>query len=120
MKQDLYEKTYCGRGRDELFIRQFKEGVNGDRLSCHTFKANRLRIFIYAAAYILMRSIRERALRGTRLEKASIITIREKLLLYAVAVRILKTKVILDFAKHHPMRDELQHTLYYYSVKDIS
>lgn len=120
MKQDLYEKTYCGRGRDELFIRQFKEGVNGDRLSCHTFKANRLRIFIYAAAYILMHSIRERALRGTGLEKASILTIREKLLLYAVAVRILKTKVILDFAKHHPMRDELQHTLYYYSVKDIS
>lgn len=119
-KQSLYEKTYCGRGRDELFIRQFKEGVNGNRLSCHTFKANRLRIFIYAAAYILMHSIRERALRGTRLEKASILTIREKLLLYAVSVRILKTKVILDFAKHHPMKDELRHTLYYYSVKDIS
>ena len=119
-KQSLYEKTYCGRGRDELFIRQFKEGVNGSRLSCHTFKANRLRIFIYAAAYILMHSIRERALRGTRLEKASILTIREKLLLYAVSVRILKTKVILDFAKHHPMKDELRHTLYYYSVKDIS
>ena len=57
-KQDLYEKTYCGRERDELFIRQFKEGVKGDRLSCHTFKANRLRIFIHAAAYILMHSIR--------------------------------------------------------------
>lgn len=120
MKQDLYEKTYCGRGRDELFIRQFKEGVNGDRLSCHTFKANRLRIFIYAAAYILMHSIREKALRGTSLEKASILTIREKLLLYAVSVRILKTKVILDFAKHHPMKAELRHTLHYYSLRDVS
>ena len=119
-KQDLYEKTYCGRGRDELFIRQFKEGVNGDRLSCHTFKANRLRIFIYAAAYILMHSMRERALRGTSLEKASILTIREKLLHYAVSVRILKTKVILDFAKCHPMKNELTHTLHYYSVRDIS
>ena len=119
-KQSLYEKTYCGRGRDELFIRQFKEGVNGDRLSCHTFKANRLRIFIHAAAYILLHSMRERALRGTRLEKASILTIREKLLLYAVSVRILKTKVILDFAKHHPMKEELRHTLHYYSVKDVS
>ena len=119
-KQSLYEKTYCGRGRDELFIRQFKEGVNGDRLSCHTFKANRLRIFIYAAAYILMHSLREKALRGTSLEKASILTIRERLLLYAVSVRILKTKVILDFAKHHPMKDELRHTLHYYSVRDVS
>ena len=25
-KQSLYENTYCGRGCDELFIRQFKEG----------------------------------------------------------------------------------------------
>ena len=117
-KQGLYEKTYCGRGRDELFIRQFKEGVNGDRLSCHTFKANRLRIFIYAAAYILMHSLRERALRGTRLETASILTIREKLLLCAVSVRILKSKVILNFAKCHPMKDTLVHSLHYYSVRD--
>ena len=96
------------------------EDVNDcDRLSCHTFKANRLRIFIYAAAYILMHSMRERALRGTSLEKASILTIREKLLLYAVSVRILKTKVILDFAKQHPMKEELRHTLHYYSVRDI-
>lgn len=65
-KQDLYEKTYCGRGCDELFIRQFKEGVRGNRLSCHTFKANRLCIFIHAAAYILMHSIRERGLKGTK------------------------------------------------------
>ena len=89
IKQDLYEKSYCGRGRDELSIRQFKEGVKGDRMSCHTFKANKLRIFIHAAAYILMHSIRENARHGTRLEKASILTIREKLMLYAVSVRIL-------------------------------
>lgn len=99
MKHDLYEKNYCGRGQDELFIRQFKEGVKGDRLSCHTFKANKLRIFIHAAAYILMHSMRENALRGTRLEKASILTIRETLMIYAVSVRILKSKVCLDFAK---------------------
>ena len=114
-KQSLYENTYCGRGRDELFIRQFKEGVNGDRLSCHTFKANRLRIFIHAAAYMLLHSLRERALRGTSLEKASILTVREKLLLYAVSVRKLKTKVIIDFAKRHPMIEELRHCLHYYS-----
>lgn len=114
-KQSLYENTYCGRGCDELFIRQFKEGVNGDRLSCHTFKANRLRIFIHAAAYMLLHSLRERALRGTSLEKASILTVREKLLLYAVSVRKLKTKVIIDFAKRHPMIEELRHCLHYYS-----
>ena len=120
MKQDLYEKNYCGRGRDELFIRQFKEGVKGDRMSCHTFKANKLRIFIHAAAYILMHSIRENALHGTRLEKASILTIREKLMLYAVSVRILKSKVCIDFAKNNPMNAELIHALHYYNNRDYS
>ena len=119
-KQDLYERSYCGRGRDELFIRQFKEGVHGDRLSCHTFLANRLRIFIYAAAYILMHSVREKALRGTRLEKASILSIREKLMHYAVSIRILKSKICVDFAKHNPMNAELVHALHYYSNRNSS
>lgn len=33
-----------------------------DQISCHTFKVNRLSIFNQATAYILMHSIRERAL----------------------------------------------------------
>ena len=35
------------------------------------------------------------------------------------SVRTLKTKVILDFAKHHPMKDELRHMLHYYSIRDV-
>ena len=70
-------------------------------------------------AYILMHSIRERALKGTGMEKASILSIREMLLLCAVSVRTLKTKVIIDFAKHHPLKDELRHMLHYYSIRDV-
>jgi hypothetical protein len=114
-KENLYETTYCGRGRDELFIRQFKEGVQGDRLSCHTFNANRLRIFIHAAAYSLMHSIRERALKYTSMERASLLTIRERLLLMAVSVRQLKHKVIIDYPKYNPVIDVLRHALNFYS-----
>ena len=89
--------------------------VRGDRLSCHTFLANRLRIFLYAAAYILMLSVREKALRGTRLKKVSILSIREKLMLYAVSIRIHKNKICVDFARHNPMNAELAHALHYYS-----
>lgn len=110
----LYETTYCGRGKDELYIRQFKEAVNGDRLSCHTFNANRLRIFIHAAAYILLHSIRERALRGTELENANLLTIRERLLLTAVCVRASRRKVILDYPRHNPMRIVLRQALLFY------
>jgi hypothetical protein len=114
-KENLYETTYCGRGRDELFIRQFKEGVQGDRLSCHTFNANRLRIFIHAAAYSLIHSIRERALKYTSMERASLLTIRERLLLMAVSVRQLKHKVIIDYPKYNPVIDVLRHALNFYS-----
>ena len=108
------DNTYCGRGKDELYIRQFKEAVNGDRLSCHTFNANRLRIFIHAAAYILLHSIRERALRGTELENANLLTIRERLLLTAVCVRASRRKVILDYPRHNPMRIVLRQALLFY------
>ena len=77
----LYETTYCQRGKDELYIRQFKEGVKGERLSCHTFNANRMRIFLHGMAYNLMLSLRDRALKDTALEKATLLTIRERILL---------------------------------------
>ena len=115
----LYERMYCNRGKDELYIKEFKEAVNGDRMSCHSFKANKLRIFIHAAAYVLMHSIRERALFGTKLEKATLLTIRERLLLTAVCIRVMKSKVILDFAMYNPMADELRHALLFYQYNHL-
>lgn len=112
--QGLYETTYCGRGKDELYIREFKEAVNGDRLSCHSFNANRLRIFLHAAAYIIMHSIREHGLKGTILEKSTLLEIREKLLLTAVSIRILKKSIVLDYGKYNPMDRELRHLLHFY------
>ena len=112
--QGLYETTYCQRGKDELYIRMFKEGVNGDRLSCHSFNANRFRIFLHGMAYNLMLSLRDRALKGTSLQKANLITVRERILLTAVSIRVCKTKVIIDYPKHHPMHEELAHALRFY------
>lgn len=111
----LYETTYCKRGMDELYIREFKEAVNGDRLSCHSFNANRMRIFLHAAAYILMHSIRENGLKGTALEKATLLEIRGKILLTAVNLRIRKKSIGLDYSKYNPMDRELRHLLHFYS-----
>jgi hypothetical protein len=110
----LYETTYCQRGRDELYIRQFKEGVKGERLSCHTFNANRMRIFLHGMAYNLMLSLRDRAFKDTALEKATLLTIRERILLTAVSVKVLKTKVVIEYPKYHPMHEELSHALRFY------
>ena len=102
--RSLYETTYCQRGKDELYIRQFKEGVKGERLSCHTFNANRMRIFLHGMAYNLMLSLRDRALKDTALEKATLLTIR----------KVLKTKVVIEYPKYHPMHEELSHALRFY------
>ena len=110
----LYETTYCQRGRDELYIRQFKEGVKGERLSCHTFNANRMRIFLHGMAYNLMLSLKDRAFKDTALEKATLLTIRERILLTAVSVKVLKTKVVIEYPKYHPMHEELSHALRFY------
>lgn len=110
----LYETTYCGRGKDELYIKEFKEAVNGDRLSCHSFNANRMRIFLHAAAYILLHSIREEGLEGTTLEKATLLEIRGKILLTAVSLKIRKRSIELGFGKYNPMDRELRHLLHFY------
>ena len=88
--------------------------MKGDRLSCHSFNANRLRIFLHGMAYNLMLSFRNRALKGTELENAELLTIRERILLTAVSIKVRKTKVVIDYPKHHPMRKELSHALRFY------
>lgn len=35
-------ETNCKRGMDEQYIREFKEALSGDQLSCHSFNANRM------------------------------------------------------------------------------
>ena len=115
--QYLYEKMYCGRGNDELYIREFKEAVNGDRLSCHSFNANRLRIFMHAAAYMVMHRLRMDAMKGTDCKKSALKTIRDKVLHCAVSVRILKTKVVLDYAKYNPMNPVLRKAMRYYAIR---
>ena len=115
--QELYEKSYCGRGADELCIREFKEALKGDRLSCHSFNANRLRIFLFAAAYMVMHRLRMDAMKGTDCEKAALKTIRDKVLHCAVSVRVLKTKVVLDYSKYHPMNPTLSKAMRYYAIR---
>ena len=53
-------------------------------------------------------------LKGTALKKATPLTIRERILLTAVSVKVLKTKVVIEYPKYHPMHEELAHALRFY------
>jgi hypothetical protein len=56
----IYE-GYCDRGQCENFIKDFKNALQADRLSCSTFAANFFRLLEHAIAYVLMHSLRIRA-----------------------------------------------------------
>ncbi len=56
--QTLYDVGYCARGHAENRIKDFKNALFGDRLSCGKFVANFFRLLLHAVAYRLMRTLR--------------------------------------------------------------
>jgi hypothetical protein len=59
---------YVDRGAAENWIKDLKNALQADRLSCHRFWANALRLLLHAAAYCLLDTLRRRvaAATGTR------------------------------------------------------
>jgi hypothetical protein len=108
----LYEEAYCGRGKMELYIKELKTYLDANRTSCHKFKANQFRLFLHAAAYVLLHGLKSEILPGTALEKASILSIREKLLLTAAHIRQLKTKIKIEFPQNHILKDDIRKFLH--------
>lgn len=52
---------YCQRGACENMIKDFKNDLHGDRLSCSSFVANAFRLYLHCAAYRLLHELRDRA-----------------------------------------------------------
>lgn len=75
-----YGVVYCGRGKMELMIKDHKNALKSDRISCSSATANQFRLFLHSAAYVLMHSLRSGALEGTALARAQFNTIRLRLL----------------------------------------
>lgn len=103
----LYKELYCGRGTMELYIKELKNYLAADRTSCCRFLANQFRLYLHAAAYVLLQGIKQEVFKDTYLENVCILTFRQKILLSAAHVRNLKTKIIIELSREHPHRNEL-------------
>jgi hypothetical protein len=79
---------YIDRGDTENRIKDLKNGLKADRLSCHGFLANMLRLSLHAFSYVLMHEVRRR-LNNSDLENMELSTIRLKLL--KVGARVMAT-----------------------------
>ena len=100
----LYETVNCGRGQMENFIKDHKIALRSGRTSCHRYIANGVRLMLHSAAYIIMHTLREKALAGTDLAKAQFDTIRLRLLKIGAEVREMKTKIRFIFPSSYPLK----------------
>lgn len=98
--QAAYE-TYCGRCESENRWKEMKLYIKSGRTSCTRFLANRFRLLLHHAAYALIQVLRQH-LRGTQLAKASVETLRAKLLKTAVLVRRTQRRVTWRLPMHNP------------------
>ncbi len=101
----MYETAYCGRGQMENYIKEHKIALRSGRTSCHSFIANWFRLMLHSAAYVIMHTLREKALAGTTLAKAQFDTIRLKLLKIGAEVRELKTKLHFTLPASCPVKN---------------
>lgn len=92
---------YTDRGETENWIKDLKAACFADRLSCHRFLANQVRLLLHSAAYCLLDTLRRWLVRaGT--ERLTLETVRLRLLKIGGRVREGATRVHLRLASHHP------------------
>lgn len=103
----IYESMYCDRGTMELYIKEMKCYLYSDRCSCNRFSANQFRLFLHAAAYVLLHGFKQEVFKGNSLYNASILTLQQKILSGAVHVKTMKTRIRVEFSDKHPYRAEL-------------
>jgi hypothetical protein len=94
----LYEQGYCGRGERENAIKEHQLDLFGERLSCHGFAANEVRLLLASFAQLLLARLRTIGLAGTTLARATAGTIRLQLLKLAAQVTVSVRRVQIRFA----------------------
>ena len=98
----LYEDVYCARGDMENRIKEQQLGLFSDRTSAHTLRANQLRLWFSGLAYVLVDTLRRRALVGTELAKAQAWTLRDKLFKIGASVRVTVRRVWVSLSSAYP------------------
>jgi hypothetical protein len=100
--EHLYDRVYVQRAEAcENSIKDLKNALKADRLSCHGFWANQFRLLLHAAAYVLMFQLRRFA-QGTELAAAQMDTLRLRLLKIACRVDCTVRRVWLHFTSAYP------------------
>jgi hypothetical protein len=99
----LYEELYCARDEMENRIKE-QMLLFADRMSAETMRANQLRLYLSAAAYVLVEALWRIALKGTEMAQAQVNTIRLRLLKTGAQIRFSVRRVPVSMASAYPYR----------------
>ncbi len=102
--QSLYETDYCGRGDAENMIKQMTLDLDASRTSSSWMKANQMRLWFSAFAYLLVERLRAIGLKGTALARANLGTVRVKLLKVAAHIKVSVRRVHVSLNSVFPMK----------------
>ena len=100
----LYEELYCGRGEMENMVKQMQLDLQATRMSTHWMASNQLRLWLTAFGYLLLERLRALTLQGTELARASLGTIRLRLLKVAAQVHVSVRRVHVRLASACPLQ----------------
>lgn len=103
--QALYEQIYCARGEMENVLKQQVLDLEADRMSTHHLASNQLRLWLATFAYLLMERVRALGLSGSELAKATMGSVRLKLLKVAAQVRVSVRRVYVQLSSAYPLQE---------------
>lgn len=100
----LYDVGYCARGQCENYIKDFKNALKADRLSCCRYVANFFRLLLHVIAYRLMYEVRCVAReQGSVLGHVQMDTLRLRLLKVAAHVTQSVRRIVVRLPKAFPL-----------------
>jgi Transposase DDE domain group 1 len=99
----LYER-YGQRGNGENRIKEIKEGVRADRMSCHEWEGNEFRLMLGCVAYQLFVGLRRLA-KGTELARAQVETLRLGVIKIGARVKESLRRVTIELCSSCPSQE---------------
>lgn len=100
----LYEELYCARADMENRIKEQQLGLFADRTSSATMRANQLRLWFAAVAYLLLNHWRHSGLRDTELARAQVWTIGCRLLKLGTRLTVSVRRVVAALSSAFPLQ----------------
>lgn len=101
----LYEDIYCARGDMENRIKEAQGDLFADRTSARSMRANQLRLWFSAMAYVLLASLQRLGLQKTKLANAGPGTIRLKLLKIGAQIQLSARRIRIAMAEGFPLQE---------------